>query len=241
MSGNLVAVENDGCSSSDYPHTVKDSIALIRRGVCPFGTKSAHAGRAGALAAIIYNTVDDPLTGTLGTVSRHHVPTFGLALSDAEPFLYALSQGEEVVADVYIDSIVENVQTTNIIAETVDGDKDNCVMLGGHSDSVAEGPGINDDGSGSMALLEIATQLSKYTVNNCVRFAWWAGEEEGLLGSNWYVEQLSEEENMKIRLFMDYDMLASPNFAYQVRLDKWSFLATGCIVCKNKSRLMGYI
>jgi aminopeptidase Y len=106
--------------------------------------------------------------------------------------------------------------TTNILAQTIEGDHDNCVMLGGHSDSVAEGPGINDDGSGSLALLEVATQLAKFSVKNCVRFAWWAGEEEGLLGSDYYVSVLSPEENMKIRLFMDYDMLGSPNFAYQV-------------------------
>jgi aminopeptidase Y len=67
-----------------------------------------------------------------------------------------------------------------------------------------------------LTLLEIATHLVNYSVNNCVRFAWWAGEEEGLLGSDYYVSQLSEEENLKIRLFMDYDMLASPNYAYQV-------------------------
>jgi aminopeptidase Y len=89
-------------------------------------------------------------------------------------------------------------------------------MLGGHSDSVAEGPGINDDGTGSLSLLEVATHLVKYSVQNCVRFAWWAGEEEGLLGSDYYVSQLSEKENLKIRLFMDYDMMASPNYAYQV-------------------------
>jgi aminopeptidase Y len=89
-------------------------------------------------------------------------------------------------------------------------------MLGAHSDSVAEGPGINDDGSGTITLLEIAKQLTHFKVNNCVRFGWWAGEEEGLLGSDYYAEHLSTEENMKIRLFMDYDMLASPNFAYQV-------------------------
>ena len=53
-------------------------------------------------------------------------------------------------------------------------------------------------------------------MKNCVRFAWWAGEEEGLLGSDYYVSQLSDEENLKIRLFMDYDMMASPNYAYQV-------------------------
>jgi aminopeptidase Y len=67
-----------------------------------------------------------------------------------------------------------------------------------------------------MALLEIAVQLANFAVNNCVRFAWWSGEEEGLLGSDYYVSVLPPEENLKIRLFMDYDMLASPNFAYQI-------------------------
>jgi aminopeptidase Y len=89
-------------------------------------------------------------------------------------------------------------------------------MLGAHSDSVTEGPGINDDGSGTISLIEVATQLTKFNVTNCVRFAWWAGEEEGLLGSDYYVYSLPEEENVKIRLFMDYDMMASPNFAYQI-------------------------
>jgi aminopeptidase Y len=67
-----------------------------------------------------------------------------------------------------------------------------------------------------LTLLEIASLLPQYRVNNCVRLAWWAAEEEGLLGSDYYVSVLSEAENLKIRLFMDYDMLASPNFAYQV-------------------------
>jgi hypothetical protein len=127
-----------------------------------------------------------------------------------------LKEGKKVDSIAYIDATVDTIYTTNIIAQTKGGDPQNCVMLGGHSDSVAEGPGINDDGSGSLTQLEIATQLSKYSVNNCVRFAWWAAEEEGLLGSDYYVSVLSEEENLKIRLFMDYDMLASPNFAYQV-------------------------
>ena len=106
--------------------------------------------------------------------------------------------------------------TTNILAQTKGGDQENCVMLGGHSDSVPEGPGINDDGSGSLSLLELAIQLSSFQVNNCVRFAWWSAEEEGLLGSNYYVSTLEDDENLKIRLFMDYDMMGSPNFAYQV-------------------------
>jgi aminopeptidase Y len=214
--GPVVLVKNDGCDSSDYPEDVAGAIALIRRGVCPFGTKSSNAGKAGAIAAVVYNHEKGPMSGTLGEPDEHHIATFGISDSDAAPYIKKLEDGKSVDGSAYIDAIVERVGTTNVIAQTIEGDQENCVMLGGHSDSVTEGPGINDDGTGSLTLLEIATKLTKYSVNNCVRFAWWAGEEEGLLGSDYYVSQLSKEENLKIRMFMDYDMLASPNYAYQV-------------------------
>ncbi|CRG92685.1 hypothetical protein PISL3812_09750 [Talaromyces islandicus] len=213
--GLLGLVSNFGCSASDY-RDLSEKIALVSRGDCPFGTKSALAGKAGAIAAVVYNNEKGALGGTLGTPSPDHVATFSISDSDAAPYIKKLNNGKQVEASVYIDAIVENIETTNLIAQTKEGDPENCVMLGGHSDSVAEGPGINDDGSGSLTLLEVATQLANYRVNNCVRFAWWAGEEEGLLGSDYYVSVLSPEENLRIRLFMDYDMLASPNFAYQV-------------------------
>jgi len=214
--GDLVYVKNDGCDASDYPSEVSGNIAFIRRGTCAFGAKSEQAGKAGAIAAVVYNYESETVHGTLGTPSPNHVATFGLGGDDAKPILEKLHKGDAVDAIAYIDAVVNTIQTTNILAQTLEGDQDNCVMLGGHSDSVAEGPGINDDGSGSLSLLEIATQLTKFSVNNCVRFAWWAGEEEGLLGSDYYVSVLSPEENQKIRLFMDYDMLGSPNYAYQI-------------------------
>ncbi|KAL2063935.1 hypothetical protein VTL71DRAFT_4429 [Oculimacula yallundae] len=215
--GQLLFVENDGCHASDYPrNTPENWIAFIRRGSCAFGDKSSAAGKAGAVAAVIYNNEKGTLSGTLGQPDKHHIATFGISNKDAQVYLRDLQAGKNISSSAYIDAIVRNTGTTNIVAQTTGGDQENCVMLGGHSDSVAEGPGINDDGTGSLTLLEIATQLTKYSVNNCVRFAWWAGEEEGLLGSDYYVSQLSEKENLKIRLFMDYDMLASPNYAYQV-------------------------
>ncbi|KAI2617607.1 Zn-dependent exopeptidase [Hypomontagnella submonticulosa] len=214
--GKLVLVAGEGCDASDYPANVTGNIAFVLRGTCPFGTKSELAGKAGAVAAIIYNHDSGELSGTLGNPTSSHVATFGLSGKDAGPVVERLKAGETVDAIAYIDSQVKQIETRNIIAQTVEGDPDNCVMLGAHSDSVSEGPGINDDGSGSLTLLEVATQLTNFSVNNCVRFAWWAGEEEGLLGSDYYVEVLPEEENLKIRLFMDYDMMGSPNFAYQV-------------------------
>ncbi|KAF4635132.1 hypothetical protein G7Y89_g2965 [Cudoniella acicularis] len=214
--GPLVLVANQGCDASDYPSSTSGSIALILRGVCSFGAKSEAAGKAGAIAAVVYNNWPGSLSGTLEKPSKYHVATFGISNEDAQPYLKDLKDGKTIHSSAYIDSVVEDVATVNIVAQTKGGDQDNCVMLGGHSDSVGEGPGINDDGTGTLTLLEIASHLVNYDVQNCVRFAWWAGEEEGLLGSDYYVSQLSEEENLKIRLFMDYDMLASPNYAYQV-------------------------
>lgn len=214
--GNLVLVSNSGCQSTDFPGTVSGNIAFVERGSCSFGTKSELAGKAGAVAAVVYNNEKGSLQGTLGSPSPDHVATFGLSKEEADPIVKKLEKKEHVDAIAYMDADVYSILTNNIIAQTILGDPENCVMLGAHSDSVAEGPGINDDGSGSISLLEVATQLTKFNVSNCVRFAWWAGEEEGLLGSDYYVASLPEKENKKIRLFMDYDMMASPNFAYQV-------------------------
>ncbi|KAI0391378.1 aminopeptidase [Xylariaceae sp. FL0594] len=214
--GDLVLVKGVGCKASDYPDKVRGNIAFIERGSCAFGTKSELAGAAGAVAAVIFNSEPDGMSGTLGTPTPHHVATFGLSGEEAAPIVEKLKAGKVVDSIAFIDSIVSTINTTNIIIQTTEGDPDNCVMLGAHSDSVGEGPGINDDGSGSLTLLEVATRLTNFTVNNCVRFAWWAGEEEGLLGSDYYVDVLPEEENKKIRLFMDYDMMGSPNFAYQI-------------------------
>lgn len=214
--GDVILVDNVGCKAEDYPKETKGNIALVKRGECSFGAKSELAGKAGAVAAVIYNTEAEVVHGTLGTPSPDHVATFGLGGEYGEKYAEELKKGKKLDAIAYIDAEVKTILTSNIIAQTAGGDPENCVMLGGHSDSVAEGPGINDDGSGSLSVLEVAVQLARYSVNNCVRFAWWAAEEEGLLGSDFYVASLPEDENKKIRLFMDYDMMGSPNFVYQI-------------------------
>lgn len=174
--GDIVLVDNEGCAESDFPEAVKGNIALILRGTCPFGTKSGNAGKAGAVAAVVYNYDDEEVHGTLGTPSPNHVATFGLGGKEGKPLAKRLKNGHKVNGIAYIDAEVKTISTQNIIAQTREGDAENCVMLGGHSDSVTEGPGINDDGSGSISVLEVATQLAKFKVNNCVRFAWWAGK-----------------------------------------------------------------
>jgi aminopeptidase Y len=141
VSGDLVLVAGNGCAAADYPVGLKGNVAFIRRGECPFGTKSALAGSAGALAAVVWNNEKGALHGTMGTPEKDHVATFGISLEEAEPYLKKLQAGEEVDAVAYMDAVVETIHTNNIVAQTLGGDQENCVMLGAHSDSVDAGPG----------------------------------------------------------------------------------------------------
>jgi Zn-dependent M28 family amino/carboxypeptidase len=108
----------------------------------------------------------------------------------------------------------ETRPTYNVIAETKGGRADHTVVVGGHLDSVLEGPGINDDGSGTSTNLAVALAMAKKKIKpvNKVRFIWFGGEENGLLGSTHYVESLSQEQQDDVGLMLDFDMLASPNY-----------------------------
>lgn len=84
-------------------------------------------------------------------------------------------------------------------------------MIGAHSDSVAAGPGINDNGSGTAALLELSYLFRDVEPENAVRFCWWTAEEFGLLGAKYHVDHMPVEEREKIALYLNFDMIASPN------------------------------
>jgi hypothetical protein len=108
-----------------------------------------------------------------------------------------------------------------VLATTKSGDQDNKLALGAHSDSVAAGPGINDDGSGTIGILEVAKALSKYQIKNAVTFGFWSAEEEGLLGSTYYVENLPAAEAAKIRAYLNFDMVsfAGTFFLFEIVAD----------------------
>jgi aminopeptidase S len=113
---------------------------------------------------------------------------------------------------------VDGTTVRNVIAQTRTGDPERVVMAGAHLDSVEEGPGINDNGSGVAALLEIAVRLGDSPpVSNAVRFAWWGAEETGLRGSTNYVEELSQEDRDRIAFYLNLDMVGSPNAGYLVQ------------------------
>ncbi|EDO15438.1 hypothetical protein Kpol_1027p12 [Vanderwaltozyma polyspora DSM 70294] len=194
-------------------------IALVQRGICPFSVKSQLAGKFGFDAVIIYDNekkTSGGLRGTLGTPNKNSIATVGVTNEVGRTILDSVQNNPKYSLSLYVDAYVKNIKVNNVIADTIHGDPENIVGLGAHSDSVEEGPGINDDGSGLISLLTVAKHLSHYKVNNKVRFAWWAAEEEGLVGSNYYANSLSPAENQKLRVFMDYDMMASPNYEYEV-------------------------
>ncbi|MBV1850672.1 M28 family peptidase [Catellatospora tritici] len=111
-----------------------------------------------------------------------------------------------------------NGSAKNVIADWPGGDTNNTYMFGAHLDSVSAGPGINDDGSGSTALLEAALQLAAAnpTMAKHARFGWWAGEEQGLIGSKFYVNSLTSAQKTAIKAYGTFDMIASTNGGYFV-------------------------
>jgi Zn-dependent M28 family amino/carboxypeptidase len=118
-------------------------------------------------------------------------------------------------ATVIAEAKVDQVKTRNVIAQTKTGATDNVLMVGAHLDSVKEGPGINDNGTGVATVLETALQMGPSPeVANAVRFGFWGGEEEGLFGSTDYVESLDVEALKDIALYLNFDMMASPNTCY---------------------------
>lgn len=206
--------ETPGCEATDFDGTdVTGAVVLISRGACDFATKQQIAAEKGAVGAIIYNNAEGPLNGTLGGADAGRIPTAGVTKAVGEAL--AGQPGAEVKLDV--QARFETVTTRNVIAQTKTGRTDNVVMAGAHLDGVPEGPGINDNGTGSAGLLETALKLGgSPDVENAVRFAWWGAEESGLIGSTQYVQGLSFEQQLDIALYLNFDMIGSPNAGYFV-------------------------
>jgi Zn-dependent M28 family amino/carboxypeptidase len=182
--------------------------------VCTFAVKALNAQAAGAEAVIIFNQGNTPdrealIVGTLAPAELD-IPVVGASFAAG----VALAQPGST-AHVRVDP-PETRTDVNVIAERTGINDDNVVMAGAHLDSVTAGPGINDNGSGSAALLETALMMAKVEPQNTLRFAWWGAEELGLVGSTAYVEGLSEAERDRIALYLNYDMVGSPNYIFMV-------------------------
>lgn len=205
--------ETPGCEAADYDGLdVFGAIAVVDRGSCTFAIKEQVAADRGAAALLVVNNEDGPLAGAaLSEEQEPRIPVGGVGAADGARFAVASS------ATVTLDTRTERQTSRNVIAQTATGSADEVVVVGAHLDSVPDGPGINDNGSGVAAVLETALQLgAEPDVTNAVRFAFWGAEEVGLVGSSRYVESLPEAERDRIALYLNFDMLGSPNPGYLV-------------------------
>ena len=199
-----------GCQAADFAGFPAGNIALISRGSCTFAIKATNAYNAGASAVIIYNNAAGPINGTLGNDFTLNVAV--TSVTQAVGLQLAATPG--LVMRLAADTFRGIATTYNVLAETPGGNADNVVMVGAHLDSVNAGPGINDNGSGTAAILEVAQQMQKVPVKNKVRFALWGAEESGLVGSNYYVANLPADELADIALYLNFDMIGSPNHVF---------------------------
>ncbi|MDT0318060.1 M28 family peptidase [Streptomyces millisiae] len=213
-----LADAGDGCEPEDFGagFPADARIALIERGGCTFARKVANAADAGALGAVVHNNAPGALSGTLGEPAAGLIPAGTVSQEDGLALAAELAAGEEVTLRLEIEELAEERETVNVVAESPVGDPDSVVMAGAHLDSVLAGPGLNDNGSGSAGLLETALRLAEVDpagelTEHRTRFAFWSAEELGLLGSEHYVAALPEAERERIALYLNFDMIASPN------------------------------
>ena len=208
-----------GCFESDFAGFPAGNIALIQRGgstdtfSCTFGLKATNAYNAGAVGVIIYNNVPGQLSGTLGNSFTLDIPVVQTSL-EVGTQLAAKIPG--LVVRVSTSTFRGIATTENVLAELPGKNPNNVVMAGAHLDSVNAGPGINDNGSGSAALLEVGQQLAKVKPQNTIRLAWWGAEEANLVGSTFYVNNLPQAERDKIALYLNFDMIGSPNHIFGI-------------------------
>ena len=206
---------SSGCSADDFPPETRHAIALVQRGGCAFIDKIANARRAGARAVLIFNTGrnGEKKPFSITADEDNDLPAVFLSYAAGRDLNRSARQRRTVVR-VDIRGAVARKATWNVIADTAEGDADRTLVVGGHLDSVPEGPGINDNGSGTALVLAAAEDLARRGIRprNRVRFALWAAEEIGLLGSTHYVHSLSKRERAQIFTYLNFDMVGSPNY-----------------------------
>ncbi|KAI1375006.1 Zn-dependent exopeptidase [Hypoxylon crocopeplum] len=195
----LIFVNATGCRTIEYPKEALGGVVLVAGGGCAPSIKSIAAGGAGADAIIVHEPTE--LSPSLGGLDDRHIPSARISERDAR----------------YIQDLEGPLWAEVVEISTEEyGDEENTLLVGTHTDSVSDSAGINDNASGIASLLEIATQLAKFKTNSRVKFAFWTAAEPCLLGSRHWVSTAYEEDLRRIRLYLDVNMLGSPNGALRI-------------------------
>lgn len=217
-----------GCDAQDWSDVPAGVIVLLQPGRCRRHDTVVQAQVAGALGLVTAYpawTRDAVLRPTLIEPADIRIPVLGTTQAVGQALAEAVTAGASV--HIAVQAASETRSSINVVGETPWGDPDHVVMVGGHLDSVIDGPGSNDDGSGTMTVLEIARGLAAATGMSSgagagsgsappaagwkVRVAFWTAEEIGLLGSLAWVGRSGAPSLDTIAVYLNLDMLGSPN------------------------------
>jgi Zn-dependent M28 family amino/carboxypeptidase len=195
-----------GCREADFAELRDGEVALVQRGTCRMSVKARHAQAAGAAAILVANDGRPGGTGTIAaTLGAPGLRIPALFVSTAAARRLAAA-GRVTVA---VDAVSERRSTANVLAEAGDGPR--VAMAGAHLDSVVDGPGLNDNGSGVAALLAAAEAIGSRAPDGArLRLAFWGAEELGLYGSRRYVAGLDRAERDAIAAYVNLDMVGTP-------------------------------
>ena len=206
---------SSGCQSSDFAGFPRGAVALVQRGTCFFRVKIENAVAAGASAVVVFNAggaQSGLFRGTLGP-PQARIPALATTFELGNELRNGVESGPTGrTVRLETNLVAERRRTANVVAESCFGNARNVVVVGAHLDSVAVGPGINDNASGSAVVIEAAERLAGRRTRNRLRFVWWGAEEEGLVGSRHYVRRLSAAARTRIALYLNFDMVGSRNF-----------------------------
>lgn len=206
------APDGPGCAASDYLAIPDGAIVLVRPGECPRRTAVLLAQGSGAAAlvtAVPWSGRDEVRQVTLVEPAGIEIPALAATREVGDALAEAAASGGR--ARIATTGTVETRGVHSLLAELPGSDPDRVVMVGAHLDSAMNGPGINDDGSGIAALLELARAAAGTLPGSTIRFAFWAAEEPGLKGSARYVTGLEAAERARLVAYLNADMLGSPN------------------------------
>lgn len=203
-----------GCAAGDYQGVnVKGAIAVVDDTACSVVAKQNAALAAGAVGVLVALSTSRGSPPTLFTPGYYRELTAPVGIIDAAT--NAALRRTSAPVELRLDGQPVLVKSRNVLAQTKTGGTGDVVLVGAHLDSIGGGPGMNDNGSGVAAVLETALQLgSSPEIVNAVRFAFWGSEEIGLEGSRAYVRGLSPDQLDDIALYLNFDMLGSPNAGY---------------------------
>ncbi|CAH2213521.1 M28 family peptidase [Tepidibacter aestuarii] len=204
-----------GNELEDFPKDVEGKIALIQRGFEYYSVKAQNAIDAGAIGVILYNKKDivdpDAIPGTYLGEERISIPFVSISKNDGVKIRKKLAEGESVTATIITKEDLHHSQNVVAVRKPKNKNKDTnqIIYVTAHYDSVPGAPGANDNASGTAMMLEFARILKAYPIDKEVRFIACGAEEVGIIGSDYYVSQLSEDELKRSMANFNMDMIST--------------------------------